>query len=180
MTRSRFKPAFLALLAAVAMAPPLAPSHADEGDPAGWSVSTDPRGRAFLKYATEAGGPRVLVIGCLRDVDEVFVSAKGVAGMVAGDDVELQLLVADAEWRISGSVARTEDGLMTFEKEMEVTAKARKALRKALMPVLTAPGPIVLQIGNSDTMELPLEPIAPRAGIAAAAKTFDKVCFGGK
>lgn len=180
MTRSLFTPSLVALVVAVATALPLAHLRADEGDPAGWSISTDPRGRAFLKWVAEPGGPRILLIGCLRDVDEVFVSAKGVPGMVEGEDVELQLLVADAEWRITGSVGRTEDGLMTFDKEMEVTAKGRKALRKALMPVLTAPGPIVLQVGNSETMDLPLEPIPPRAGIEAAARTFDKVCFGGK
>ena len=178
MKRSLALRLFAAACLTVSVAAPIA--RADEGDPAGWSVSADPRGRAFLKWVSEAGGPRVLLLGCLRDVDEFFVSAKAVPGAEEGDDVELQLLVADAEWRITGSVSRTEDGETTFEKELEVGAKARKKLGKELMPVLTAPGPIVLQIGNSDTIELPLEPIPPRAGIAAPLKTFEKVCFGGK
>ena len=180
MTRARLLiSAFAALAVGLAAVPPAAP-RADEGDPAGWSVSVDPRGRAFLKWVAEAGGPRVLLIGCLRDADEFFVSAKTVPGMEEGEDVELQLLVPDAEWRISGSVARTEDGLMTFEKEMEAGKTAMKKLGRELMPVLTAPGPIVLQIGNSDTMDLPLEPIAPRAGIETPLQSFEKVCFGGR
>ena len=170
----------LAVALVLGVAPALGPSRADEGDPAGWSVSVDPRGRAFLKWVSEAEGPRVLLIGCLRDAEEFFVSAKAVPGAEEDDEVELALIVADAQWRISGAVARTEDGLLTFEKETELTAKMRKALAKELMAVLTAPGPIVLQIGNSETLELPLEAIAPRQGIAVAAKTFGKVCFGAK
>ena len=180
MSRARLLAlAFAVLAGGLAVLPSAAP-RADEGDPAGWSVSVDPRGRAFLKWVSEAGGPRVLLFGCLRDVDEFFVSAKNVPGMEEGDDVELQLLVPDAEWRISGSVARTEDGLMTFEKEQDAGKKAMKKLARELMPVLSAPGPIVLQIGNSDTVDLPLEPIAPRAGIETPLQSFEKVCFAGR
>lgn len=166
------------LLAALVAAMPFASAgSADEGDPAGWSISTDPRGRAFLRYVAEADGPRLLFVGCLRDVDEFFVHVKGVPEMTAGDDVELRLIVPDAEWSLSGAVAITEDGAATFTRETDADAGAMKEIGEALLPVLSAPGPIVLQVGNSETVELTLEDLPPRIGIAGPLKTFEKICF---
>ena len=53
------------------------PADADAGDKAGWSVQTDPRKRAFLHYVPVKDGPRVLMIGCLRDVDSFTVMSSG-------------------------------------------------------------------------------------------------------
>ena len=44
-----------------------APAIADPEDKAGWSVATDPRRRAFLFLMPQQGGPRMLMLGCLRD-----------------------------------------------------------------------------------------------------------------
>src|SRR5262245_38601583 len=49
------------------------PAVADKGDKAGWSLTTDPRKRAFLKFVPTNDGPRILVLGCLRDVDSFMV-----------------------------------------------------------------------------------------------------------
>jgi hypothetical protein len=171
------------LFAAVTVASilPAAPvAIADEEDPAGWSMSTDPRRRAFLHYAAEAGGPRHFDFGCLRDVDEFFLYAKAVPGTEEGGDVELKLLVADAEWSITGEVVETGDGEMTFRVEKDADARAMKKMGTGLMKVLSAPGPVVLQIGNSETVELTLEPLPPRAGIAPFLGRFEKICFGSK
>jgi hypothetical protein len=50
---------------------------ADSGDKPGWSVLTDPRRRAFLIFVPAADGPRVLTLGCLRDVDSFTVLSRG-------------------------------------------------------------------------------------------------------
>ena len=171
------------LFAAVTLATilPVAPvAVAEPGDPAGWSMVTDPRRRAFLHYVAEAGAPRLFDFGCLRDVDEFFLYAQAVPGMAAGEEVELHLTVADAEWSITGEVAQSEDGEMTFRVEQDADARAMKMLGAELMKVLSAPGPVVLQVGNSETVELTLEPLPPRAGIAPFLGNFEKICFGSK
>jgi hypothetical protein len=178
--RSSFAQVVFAGLVLATMLPGAPPARADEEDPAGWSMTTDPRRRAFLHYVAEAGGPRLFDFGCLRDVDEFFLYAKAVPGAVAGTGVELRLLVADAEWSISGEVVATADGETTFMVERDGDARAMKKMGAGLMKVLSAPGPVVLQIGNSDTVDLTLEPLPPRAGIGPFLGRFEKICFGSK
>lgn len=167
-------------LAAALLLPGVAPVRADEEDPAGWSMGTDPRRRAFLHYVAEAGGPRYFDFGCLRDVDNFFFNVTAVPGMTEGVGVETVLRVADAEWSITGDVVKTETGSMTFQVDRDADPRAMKKLGAGLMKVLSAPGPIVLRVGNSDTVELTLEPMRPRAGIAPFLGRFDKICFGSK
>jgi hypothetical protein len=177
---SAFVRFLFAVLTLATILPVVPAAVADEEDPAGWSMVTDPRRRAFLRYVAEAGGPRFFDFGCLRDVDEFFLYAKAVPGTEEGGDVELKLLVADAEWSISGEVVRTGDGETTFRVEKDADARAMKKMGAGLMKVLNAPGPIVLQIGNGEPVELTLEPLPPRAGIAPFLGRFEKICFGSK
>ncbi|MDK9694860.1 MAG: hypothetical protein OEL76_00540 [Siculibacillus sp.] len=172
----------IAAAAVAVLATVPSPIVADEGDPAGWSVATDPRGRAFLKWVPEAGGPRILLIGCLRDVDEFFVSSVGVGGLPErASGVGLVLTVADADHVVYGDIEPDPDGGgPKFMHEADFDAAARKRMAKQLLPVLKAPGPIVLQVENGEPVELPLEPIPPRAGIEEPLKRFEKVCFGRK
>lgn len=174
------------LLAAVTLAtllplPAPTTATADEGDPAGWSVVVDPRKRAFLRYVAEAGGPRLLHIGCLRDVDEFFVASTGVEGLPDdGPGAGLTLTVPDAEYVIYGDIARDDEGRPAFNAEVDADARELKKVAKQLLPVLTAPGPVVLQVGNGEPVDLTLEDLPPRVGIAAPLATFRKVCFAGK
>ncbi len=153
--------------------------RADEGDRAGWSVATDPRRRAFLVATETAGGPRLLTIACLRDADSFAIYSAGVPGLTAGEGVELVLAVADAEYRLTGSADPDRDtGVVGFAGEHDIEGAARKKLASELLPVLKAPGPIVLTIGGAPPVEIPLEDLPPRAGIAGPLKTFEKICFG--
>ncbi len=171
----------LAALTLAALLPLPAPVTADEGDPAGWSVVTDPRKRAFLRYVAEAGGPRLLHIGCLRDVDEFFVSSTGVEGLPDdGPGAGLTLTVPDADYVIYGDIAQDDDGHPTFNAEFDADTAELEKVAAQLMPVLTAPGPVVLQIGNGTPVDLTLEDLPPRAGIARPLAAFRKVCFGRK
>jgi hypothetical protein len=167
------------LAVVVSSLPP--PSGAEAGDPAGWSVATDARGRAFLVFVDQAGGPRLLTLGCLRDVESFFVGSTGVPGLPErGEGAGLTLTVPDADYVVYGDIAPDDDGRPSFSADLDLDAKARKAIAAQLLPVLKAPGPIVLQVANGEAQDLPLEPIPPRAGIAGPLKIFEKICFGRK
>lgn len=172
------------LLAAVALvaAAPLPNARADEGDPAGWSVAVDPRRRAFLTYVAEADGPRLLLVGCLRDAEEFFVSSVGVQGLPrSAAGVGLVLSVPDADYVVYGDIEPdVETGAPKFMSQADADAAELKRTAKHLLPVLRAPGPIVLQVENGEPVDLPLEAIPPRAGIAGPLARFEKVCFGAK
>ena len=166
-------PSLLGLLAAP-------PAIADDGDPAGWSVRTDPRRRAFLIVTERAGGPRLLTFACLRDADSFAVYAAGLPDLPPdAGHIGLVLRVADAEWPIYGSTGTDPDGGGTmFSSEWDLDAGERKRLAAGLLPVLRAPGPVAVTIGDAPTIEIPLEALPPRAGIAKPLKTFESVCFG--
>lgn len=154
-------------------------ARAEDGDPAGWSVATDPRHRAFLVATETAGGPRLLTIACLRDVDEFAIYAAGIPGLATVDGpADLTLAVADAEFKLSGTVEADGFGLVGFSGSRDLDAKSVKTLATELVPVLDAAGPIVVTVGTAAPIEIPLEDLPPRKGIAGPLKTFVKVCFG--
>jgi hypothetical protein len=156
------------------------PARADPGDPPGWSVEVDPRQRAFLKYVAEKDGPRLLLLGCLRDVDSFTVIAAGLPNnVVSKAETELTLTVADASWSVTGAVERNGlSGQLEFSVDLDFDRAGAAKIAKPLRRVLGAPGPIVLQVGNAEAVELTLEPLPPRAGIAEPLKTFETICFG--
>ena len=162
---------------AAGLAADLGRARADDGDPAGWSVLTDPRRRAFLIATDTAGGPRLLTVACLRDVDEIalYATLAGLAPDRSG--VGLSLSVADASLDATGSTD-TIDGAVTLTVDLADGAAARKALAPRLKRLMTAPGPLVVAVDGAASVEIPLEDLPPRRGIAGPWKTFDKVCFG--
>lgn len=64
---------FLVAAAVLSMA---LPAKADPGDPAGWFVNLDRRGRAFLTWTARKDGPPILMLACLRDA-ELFTGDVG-------------------------------------------------------------------------------------------------------
>lgn len=174
MRLHRLACAVLAILAGGLSTPS---TRADDGDPAGWSVLTDPRGRAFLVATETAGGPRLLTVACLRDVDEVTVYAE-VPGLVAGHEgVALRLAVADADWDLVAT-ADAIDGRVVATAEAADGAAARRALESRLTRILTAPGPLVVSAEGAGVVEIPLEALPPRAGVARPLARFRTICFG--
>jgi hypothetical protein len=168
--------ASLGLLVGAVTAAPAA--RAEPGDPAGWSVATDPRHRAFLIVTATAGGPRLLTIACLRDVDDFAIHAPAIPGLAAADGpVDLTLAVADATFALAGTV-EADGGGVGFTGSRDLDAKNRKALAAALVPVLEAAGPLVVTVGAAPPIAIPLEDLPPKKGIAGPLKTFVKVCFG--
>jgi hypothetical protein len=145
--------------------------RADEGDKPGWSFTSDPRKRAFLKYVAERDGPRLLLLACLRDADMFSVYSTGLSNSNA-PDVTLSLANGGASYAVSGAVEP--DGLSrqpTFTYETDADAKALQQVKAALMPVLAGKGPIAVKVGAA-ARDLPI------AGLSGPLQRFNSICFG--
>ena len=153
---------------------------ADAGDPAGWSVQIDPRGRAFLNWVPKQDGPRVLVLGCLRDV-QMFTTMSDAVG--AGDEinpVKLTLSNGPARFEVDGTITRDRvTGRSSFTSDLyDVDAEQlHHAIEGKLLPVLEGPGDITMtmepgtQSGGARTLRIPI------AGKGSALRRFRDVCF---
>ncbi len=141
-------------------------------DTAGWKVDIDPRKRAFLKYVAEDFGPRVLLLGCLRDVDMFEVISEQDSAVSPDVSMTLRLVNGTAEYTVQGRFGATGIGVDVpgFGSEFDVNARKRNDLRRKLLPVLEGKGPIVLTIG-SYSRNLPV------SGLADALSRFKAVCF---
>ena len=143
----------------------------DPGDAAGWSVDTDPRKRAFLKYVPEKDGARILMFGCLRDIDSFGVYSAGVEKSNA-KDAPLTIVNGGAKYAVQGEIEPdSEQKQPTFVYEADIDAAARRRIRAALMPVLTGKGPIKLTVGSTSRD-------VPTTGIKAPLDRFAAICFG--
>jgi hypothetical protein len=160
--------AFLSVLAWVA-----SPTFADKGDKQGWSLSSDPRKRVFLKFVPENDGPRILVLGCLRDVDSFIVLSEQDLGVGPGQDVVLTLQNGAAQYVVQGKFDPNGSGVgkAGFESEIDMDAKTLRQIRLKLLPVLEGNGAIELTVGST-SRELPVE------GLRKALNGFKSVCFG--
>ena len=147
------------------------PAVADKGDKAGWSLTTDPRKRAFLKFVPTKDGPRILVLGCLRDVDSFMVLSE--QGVASTQTVVLTLSNGTIRYTVEGKIEPDGAGVgqVGFVSEFDANAKARPQLRVRLLPVLESKGPIAMTLG-SISREL------PASDLSAPLRGFKSVCFG--
>ena len=81
---------------------------ADAGDQAGWSVRTDPRGRAFLMWVPQEDGPRTLMLGCLRDADTFTTMSYAVGASDEINPVKLTLTNAKRVSRLKAASRYTQ------------------------------------------------------------------------
>ncbi|MCZ7657205.1 MAG: hypothetical protein M5U07_04820 [Xanthobacteraceae bacterium] len=147
-----------------------APVSADKGDPAGWSVATDPRKRAYLKFVEEADGPRTLLFACLRDTNMLGIYA---AGLVDGAprNALMSLQNGRAKYGLRGQTGVDEvTGHPVFAYQTDLDATALRYLQSELMPVLQGKGPIVVTIGE-------VKREVPVAGLAQPLRQFSAICF---
>lgn len=151
---------------------------ADTGDPAGWSVATDPRQRAFLVWTPEPGGPRILMLGCLRDAEMFTTMSADVGERDEFRRATLRLSSGSHEFDVSGSVTHYPHlGRSSFISDLDADRRQMLALGRKLMPVLEGKNDITLTLtpgaagASSKTRQLPL------VGLAPALKIFARVCF---
>jgi hypothetical protein len=151
----------------------IAKVSADQGDQQGWSLGSDPRKRVFLKFVPANDGPRVLVLGCLRDVDSFIILSEQDLGIGYGQSAMLTLANGAAHYVVEGKFERDGAGVGRpgFANEVDADEKALQQIRAKLIPVLEARGPMVLSVGST-SRELPV------TGLAEPLSGFKSGCFG--
>ena len=159
--------------AMIAFASLLGAASRATGAKQGWFVDSDPRHRAFLQYVPAANAPRLLVLGCLRDVDSFVVLAHRQSNDApASGPATLMLTNGAAKYEIEGKFDANATGIGEpgFVGEFELGGRAFRELRRKLMPVLKTRGSITLTLGNWSQ-------ILPASGLAAALGRFEAICF---
>lgn len=154
------------------------PAMADPGDKAGWSVNVDPRRRAFLQWVPEEGGPRVLMLGCLRDAGTFTTMSYSVGERDEIEHVKLTLSTDHASFTVDGRITRYETiRRSSFISDLDVNDDQLGAIGRQLLPVLEATGDVTMTIipgspsGAAKTVAL------PTTGLATALDRFRTVCF---
>jgi hypothetical protein len=147
------------------------PVLSGSGYKAGWSTDVDPRKRAFLKYVAADGGPRLLVLGCLRDVDSFIVLSEELTDAKPADKVTLTLVNGQKRYSVQGKIEP--DGItgkLGFAAERDANAKGLHTIGTQLLPALEGQQPILLTVG-------PLSRELPISGLAPPLQRFKSVCF---
>ncbi len=149
----------------------LAPAALAQDIPAGWSVDVKPK-RAILSYAPEAGGPRHLIVACLRDSEEIGIYSTGIGAPSAKPVVVMGLTNAGRKYSVRGDMGM--DNLTNqpaFRYETNIDSRALGIFRAEFMPMLNGKGPLTVTIGDK-TQQVPL------TGLAEPLKKFSATCFG--
>jgi hypothetical protein len=149
------------------------PAKADTGDKAGWSVTVDPRKRAFLYYVPTANDARLLTIGCLRDVDSFTIFSTGLKPGINSDGAAaLRLSSGKAQYGVDGKLETDQAaGTQTFDINIDADAKELGKIAARLLPVLESSSPITLNIGAAEFT-------LPTSGIVQPLSRFKIICLG--
>jgi hypothetical protein len=150
-------------------------AKADPGDKTGWSVNVDPRKRAFLYYVLSENDPRILTIGCLRDVDSFTIVSNGLkTGVNSGTPATLSLSNGKAQYDVDGNVETDQaTGTQTFDIDIDADAVDLRKIAARLLPVFEGNGPIILRVGAA---ELALS----TSGLAQPLSRFKMICLGNR
>jgi hypothetical protein len=149
----------------------LAPAALAQDIPAGWSIDVKPQ-RAILSYAPEAGGPRHLIVACLRDTGEIGLYSTGIGVPSNKPVVVMGLTNAGRKYSVRGDMGM--DGLTNqpaFRYETNIDSRALGIFRAEFMPMLNGKGPLTVTIGDKSQL-------VPLTGVAEPLKKFSATCFG--
>jgi len=139
--------------------------------PAGWSVDVKPK-RAILSYAPEPGGPRQLIVACLRDSEEIGIYSTGIAAASTKPVVVMGLTNAGRKYSVRGDMGMDNvTNQPAFRYETNIDSRALGIFRAEFMPMLTGKGPLTVTVGEK-SQQLPL------TGLAEPLKKFSATCFG--
>ena len=139
--------------------------------PAGWSVDVKPK-RAIMSFAPEAGGPRYLIVACLRDTDEIGIYSAGIGAPSGKPVVVMGLTNAGRKYSVRGDMGM--DNLTNqpaFRYETNIDSRALSIFRAEFMPMLSGKGPLTVTVGDKSQQ-------VPLAGVAEPLKKFSATCFG--
>lgn len=156
-------------LAGIALAVSASLATAQEG--VGWSVDVKPK-RAILTYVAEKDGPRLLIVACLRDTDEIGLYSTGITGPSSKPVVTMGLTNAGRKYTVRGDVGL--DGQTSqpaFRYETNIDSRALGIFRAEFMPMLSGKGPLTITIGDKSQQ-------VPLTGVQAPLQKFAAACFG--
>jgi hypothetical protein len=152
------------------------PAAADPDDPAGWFLNTDPRRRAFLTYTATAGGPRLLMLACLRDAGTFTTMSSAVGPQETLPAAVLRLSDGASRFEATGEVSLyPRDGVATFVSDRDAEGAAMREIGRRLMPLLKGAGDLTIDIGpaGGETRRATV----PRSGLAPLLPRFEEICF---
>lgn len=154
------------------------PATADPGDKSGWSVNTDPRRRAFLQWVQADGGPRVIMLGCLRDAAMFTTMSSAVGERDEIKKVKLTLSNGPARFSVDGETTQyPAGGRSSFISDLDADDTRMRAIGRQLLPVLEGTGDITLTIEPGTPSGAAATRTIPIAGLAAVLGRFQTTCF---
>ena len=159
---------FAAIAATVAVLAGAAPAAAQE---AGWNVDTKPK-RAILSYTAEKDGPRLLIVACLRDSEEIGLYSAGIGAPTGKPVVVMGLTNAGRKYSVRGEMGLdNETNQPAFRYETNIDSRALGIFRAEFMPMLSGKGPLTVTVGDKSQQ-------VPLTGVAAPLQKFSATCFG--
>lgn len=168
----------LCVMVAVSLFAGALPVGADEGDPSGWFLRVDPRQRAFLTWTPRPEGPRLIMLGCLRDAGTFTTMSAAVRNGEEIPEANLGLSAGDAVFEVEGkSVLYPYTGRTTFISDLDVDDAASMSIGARLLPVLEGGGEMVLEVSPRRGGPVVTRVTIPLAGIAELLPRFAAVCF---
>ena len=164
MTRTKLVCAAIATLAAVA--------SASAQEEAGWAVDTSKPKRAILSYTAEKDGPRLLIVACLRDSEEIGLYSTGIGAPSGKPVVVMGLTNAGRKYSVRGDMGLDNvTNQPAFRYETNIDSRALGIFRAEFMPMLSGKGPLTITVGDKSEQ-------VPLTGVAAPLQKFSATCFG--
>ena len=138
---------------------------------AGWAVDTKPK-RAILSYTAEKDGPRLLIVACLRDSEEIGLYSTGIGAPSGKPVIVMGLTNAGRKYSVRGDMGLDNvSNQPAFRYETNIDSKALGIFRAEFMPMLNGKGPLTITIGDNSQQ-------VPLTGLAEPLKKFSATCFG--
>ena len=79
-------------------------AHRASAQEAGWAVDTSKPKRAILSYTAEKDGPRLLIVACLRDSEEIGLYSTGIGAPSGKPVVVMGLTNAGRKYSVRGGM----------------------------------------------------------------------------
>jgi len=156
------------ICAAVATLVGMACASAQE---AGWAVDTKSK-RAILSYTAEKDGPRLLIVACLRDSEEIGLYSTGIGVPSSKPVVVMGLTNAGRKYSVRGDMGLDNaTNQPAFRYETNIDSRALGIFRAEFMPMLSGKGPLTITVGDQSQQ-------VPLTGVAAPLQKFSATCFG--
>ena len=145
------------LICAVAVLAGVVSASAQE---TGWTIDTSKPKRAILSYTAEKDGPRLLIVACLRDSEEIGLYSTGIGAPSGKPVVVMGLTNAGRKYSVRGDMGLDNvTNQPAFRYETNIDSKALGIFRAEFMPMLSGKGPLTVAVGDK-SQQVPLTGIA--------------------